>query len=115
MNINPTVLSWAEAPGMEANHMGTLTDHIVRDQEICGGEPRIRGTRITVRAIVESIRLYHAKEPLLQAFPDLTPEDLDAALVYYVEHPTEIEGYIQEHVDAERNLRDVPNVLNASR
>jgi uncharacterized protein (DUF433 family) len=44
-----------------------------------------------VRAIVESIRVYHAKEPLLQAFPDFTPEDLDAALVYYVEHPGEIE------------------------
>jgi uncharacterized protein (DUF433 family) len=95
--------------------MGTFTEHIVRDKEICGGEPRIRGTRITVRAIVELIRLYHAKEPLLQAFPDLVSEDLDAALVYYVEHPAEIEGYIQEHLAAEQNLQDVPNVLNPSR
>jgi uncharacterized protein (DUF433 family) len=95
--------------------MGTLTDQIVCDKEICGGEPRIRGTRITVRAIVESIRLYHAKTPLLQAFPDLAPEDLDAALVYFVEHPAEIEGYIQEHIAAEQDLQDVPNVLNPSR
>lgn len=95
--------------------MGTLTDYIVRDQEIYGGEPRIRGTRITVRAIVESIRLYHAKEPLLHAFPDLTPEALDAALVYYVEHPAEIDSYIQEHAAAERSLKDIPNVLNASK
>lgn len=95
--------------------MGTVTDHIVRDEEICGGEPRIRGTRITVLTIVESVRLYHAKEPLLQAFPDLAPEDLDAALVYYVEHPAEIEGYIHEQVTAEQNLQHVPNVLNPSR
>jgi uncharacterized protein (DUF433 family) len=95
--------------------MGTLTDQIVRDKEICGGEPRIRGTRITVRAIVESIRLYHAKAPLLQAFPDLAPEDLDAALVYFVEHPAEIEGYIQEHVAAKQDLQDVPHVLKPSR
>jgi hypothetical protein len=26
--------------------MGTLTDHIVRDEEICGGEPRIRGPEL---------------------------------------------------------------------
>jgi uncharacterized protein (DUF433 family) len=71
-------------------------------------ENRVFATlRITMRAIVESIRLYDAKEPLLQAFPDLTPEEVDAAIVYYVEHPTEIEGYILEYVDAERNLRVV--------
>jgi uncharacterized protein (DUF433 family) len=94
--------------------MGTMTDHIVRDAEICGGEPRIRGTRITVRAIVESIRLYHAKEPLLQALPDLTSEDLDAALVYYVEHPGEIERYIHEHRLAEEDTTDVPQALKPS-
>ena len=94
--------------------MGTLTDHIVRDEDICGGEPRIRGTRITVRAIVESIRLYHAKEPLLQAYPDLTPEDLDAALVYYVEHPGEIERYLHEHRLAEEDTTDLPQVLKPS-
>ncbi len=95
--------------------MGTVTDHIVRDEKICGGEPRIRGTRITVRTIVESVRLYHAKEPLLQAFPDLAPGDLDAALVYYAEHPAEIEDYIHQQGAAEQNLRHVPNVLNPSR
>lgn len=93
---------------MEESQMETLANHIVRDHEICGGEPRIRGTRITVHAIVESIWLYHAKDPLLQAFPDLTAGELDAALVYYVEHPAEIEGYIQEHVTAERDLKEVP-------
>jgi uncharacterized protein (DUF433 family) len=59
--------------------MGTLTAHIVRDAEVCGGEPQIRGTRMTVRTIIESIRLCHAKKPLPQAFPDLMPEDVDAA------------------------------------
>jgi uncharacterized protein (DUF433 family) len=95
--------------------MATLADHIVRDAEICGGEPCIRETRITVRAIVESIRLYHAKEPLLQAFPNLTPEDLDAALVYYVEHPEEIERYIHEHGIAEEDTTDIPKILKPSR
>lgn len=95
--------------------MSTLADHILRDKEICGGEPRIRGTRITICTIIESIRLYHAKEPLLQAFPDLTPEDLDAALLYYAEHPEEIEGYIREHAAAEGDTSDVPSVQRPSK
>jgi uncharacterized protein (DUF433 family) len=95
--------------------MATVVDRIVCDVDICGGEPRIRGTRITVRAIVESIRLYHAKAPLLRAFPDLTPEDLDAALIYYVEHPEEIERYIHEHAAAERDTTGVPQILKPAR
>ncbi|HYY16990.1 MAG TPA: DUF433 domain-containing protein [Gammaproteobacteria bacterium] len=95
--------------------MATLADHIVRDAEICGGEPRIRGTRITVRAIVEAIRLYHATAPLLHAYPDLIPEDLDAALVYYVEHPGEIERYIHEHRSAEEDTTELPKVLKLSK
>ncbi len=95
--------------------MTTLADHIVRDAEICGGEPRIRGTRITVRAIVEAIRLYHATAPLLRAYPDLTPENLDAALVYYIEHPAEIERYIYEHRSAEEDTMQLPKVLKPSK
>ena len=95
--------------------MQTLVNHIVCDAESCGGEPRLQGTRITVRTIVESIRLYHAKEPVLRAFPDLTSEALDAALIYYVEHPEEIEQYIREHVMAEQDTTDVPQVLKPLR
>jgi len=95
--------------------MQTLVGHIVRDAAICGGEPRMRGTRITVGAIIESIRLYHAKEPVLRAFPDLTPAALDAALVFYVEHPEEIEQYMREHALAEQDTTDVPQVLKPAR
>ena len=95
--------------------MQTLAGHIVYDTGICGGEPRIRGTRITVRTIVESIRLYHATEPVLQAFPDLTTMTLNAALVYYIEHPEEIEQYIREHAMAEQDTTNVPQVLQPSR
>jgi hypothetical protein len=68
-----------------------------------------------VRVIVESIRLYHAAEPVLRALPDLTPTALNAALVYYIEHPEEIEQYIREHAMAERDTTDVPQVLKPSR
>jgi len=95
--------------------MRSLADHIVRDEAICGGEPRIRGTRIAVRTIIESIRLSQAKDPVLQALPDLTPDDVEMALVYYAEHPEEIDRYIREHAVAEEDLADVPRVLKPSR
>lgn len=91
--------------------MSPLAKQIVRDAEICGGEPRIHGTRITIRAIIEAIRLAHGKEPLLEAFPDLCSEDLDAALVYYAEHPEEIDSYIKAHAMAEEDTTGVPGVL----
>jgi uncharacterized protein (DUF433 family) len=92
-----------------------LAEHTVRDEGICGGEPRIQGARITVRSIVESVRLYHAKDPLLQAFPNLSPEDSDAALVYYAEHPEEIERYVHEHRAAEEDTANVPTGLKHSK
>ena len=95
--------------------MQTLVGHIVRDAAICGGEPRMRGTRITVCAIIESIRLYHTTESVLRAFPDLTPAALDAALVYYVEHPEAIAHYIREHAMAAQDTTEVPQVLQPSR
>jgi hypothetical protein len=52
---------------------------------------------------------------VLQALPDLTPDDVEAALVYYAEHPEEIERYIREHTVAEEDLADVPRVLKPSR
>ena len=91
--------------------MKTFADYIAHDEAICGGEPRIRGTRIPVRTIIESIRLSHAKDPLLEAFPDITLADIDAALIYYAEHAEEIEQYIHEHRMAEEDTAGVPQVL----
>lgn len=31
------------------------TDHITRDPEICGGEPVVTGTRVTIRTILTSL------------------------------------------------------------
>ncbi|HYC90932.1 MAG TPA: DUF433 domain-containing protein [Thermoanaerobaculia bacterium] len=30
-------------------------DHIIRDPSICGGEPVIRGTRVTLRTLLASL------------------------------------------------------------
>ena len=60
---------------------------------LCGGEPTIRGMRITVRDVVEYMELYGSEGRVLAALPDLTPSDVDAAIEYYREHREEIERY----------------------
>ena len=82
---------------------------ITRNKGICGGEPIIRGMRITVRDIVEYMQIYPSKESILEALPDLTLEDIDAALAYYFHHREEIERYRQEEEESEN--WDLPNVF----
>jgi uncharacterized protein (DUF433 family) len=86
----------------------TLMSRITRDERICGGEPIIRGMRITVRAIVAYMEIYNSKERILKALPDLFVEDIDAALAYYNTHREEIERYRQEEEESEN--WELPNV-----
>lgn len=58
-----------------------LPERIVLDPEIMGGKPTIRGTRITVGTILNQLR-FQSREELLQDYPELTPEDINAALAY---------------------------------
>lgn len=90
--------------------MRPLIDRITRDEAICGGEPIIQGTRITVRDVVEYMALYGFEERVLQALPDLTLEDLRAALGYFQAHKEEIDGYRQAEEESER-WTDLPNIF----
>lgn len=83
---------------------------ITRNKVICGGEPIIQGTRITVRDIVEYQEIYQSKERVLKALPHLTLEDIEAALDYYRQHRQEIEAYRQAEEESE-NWTDLPNLF----
>lgn len=71
--------------------------HIVRKPGPRGGEPLIRDTALTVRAIVQRVRMGELPEQIVAAFPVLTLAQVYDALSYYHEHPDEIEGYIREN------------------
>ncbi len=49
------------------------------------GAPCIRGTRIPVRTIVGSLADGMSVEEIREAYPQLTPEDVSAALAYAAE------------------------------
>lgn len=72
---------------------------IVRNPGILGGEPIVRGTRISVRSVVLASREYGAPEGVVQAYPQLTTADVDEALAYYAAHKAEIDRYIRANID----------------
>jgi len=91
-------------------------DHprIVSRSDIYAGEPIIRGTRVSVRFIVERIQVGQPMEEILAALPHLTPSQVYDALSYYHDHQSEIDQLIEEsqpeRVIAAQNLR-VESVL----
>ncbi len=60
---------------------------IVSDQEIMGGEPTIRGTRITARAILGRIEDGETLESIRDDYPYLDRETLEAAALYARANP----------------------------
>ena len=53
---------------------------IISDPEVMMGKPVIRGTRITVEAILEKMSAGETTEDLLEAYPHITKEGILAAL-----------------------------------
>jgi len=72
--------------------------YIVSDPEVCGGSPRLAGTRITVRTVVIATLLHgQTPEELLQHYPHLTLAAIHDALSYYYDHREAIDREIAEH------------------
>lgn len=79
--------------------MVQTTEHfyIVRDSQILNGEPIIKGTRTSVRAIVETWRLGTSPEEIPRGLPHLTLGQVFNALSYYSDHQEEINTYIDRN------------------
>ncbi|NPA58485.1 MAG: DUF433 domain-containing protein [Aquificae bacterium] len=57
-------------------------DRIVSDPNVLRGKPRIKGTRIPVELILEKLGEGLSIEELLEFYPNLTKEDILAAISY---------------------------------
>lgn len=71
--------------------------YITRVPETCGGRPIIKGTRITVQAIVGYYKMGLSVEEILEGLPHLSPAQVYDALSYYHDHSSEIEEDIKEN------------------
>jgi uncharacterized protein (DUF433 family) len=60
----------------------SILERITVNPAIFGGKPIIRGLRISVEMILDLLSQDVTKEELLDDYPDLEPEDLQACLAY---------------------------------
>ena len=59
-----------------------LLSRIIVDPAILAGKPIIRGMRISVDHVLRSLAAEVSKEDLLEDYPDLELEDIQACLLY---------------------------------
>ena len=92
-----------------------LDRHIEMTPDVRGGRPRIiAGTRITVADIViMHLRLGQSLEEIVGKY-DLELADVYAAMAYYYDHRSEIDGSIEaDEAFAEAFRRNNPSLLQA--
>ena len=62
--------------------VGEMSQRIEINPRVCGGQPVIKGTRISVSAILEQLADGESWDSLLRGYPELTRADIQAALRY---------------------------------
>jgi uncharacterized protein (DUF433 family) len=70
--------------------------HIEITAGICGGAPRVAGTRIRVSQIAILTEQGTSADEIVAAYPHLSLADVYAALAYYHDHREAIEQEIRE-------------------
>ena len=58
------------------------SDYIVQDPQICGGEPVVRSTRVTVRTVLASLAEGATVQEILEDFPSLSEESVRAVIAF---------------------------------
>jgi uncharacterized protein (DUF433 family) len=62
-----------------------LLDRISVDPKVCAGKPCIRGTRIHIAIILDSLAEGLTPDQIVNEYPQLTLDDIHAALAYAAE------------------------------
>ena len=61
------------------------------------GEPVIKGTRTSVRVIVQNWRLGMAPEEIVRGLPHLTLAQVFEAMSYYYDNQAEVDDFIEQN------------------
>jgi len=77
----------------------TQKNLIQKTSGVCGGNARIRDTRIPVWTLVSFRQQGASDEELLRNYPGLKQQDLEAAWSYYAQYPEEINQVIADEND----------------
>jgi len=80
--------SWSErdiddtAGGAKMVGAMNYQDRIVRDPQIVGGDPVLKGTRVTLKTVLASLAEGATTAEILADFPTLSEEDVRAAIAF---------------------------------
>lgn len=68
-------------------YLETRHEHLAVDPEILGGEPILKGTRITCQSVLGRVEGGETLDDLVEDYPEISKEAFEAALVYAKAHP----------------------------
>lgn len=60
----------------------SLEHFVIRQADLCGGQPVIRGTRVTLRTVLASLADGDSVEEILRGFPTLDEEAVRAVIAF---------------------------------
>jgi uncharacterized protein (DUF433 family) len=83
--------------------------HVVKSADTLGGEPRVEGTRISVRQIAAMFAAGTTVEEMVRDFPLLKPAQIHDAISYALDHPHEMAYH--EGRDRLRNILRTHNLI----
>jgi len=82
------------------------TERIVKTPGTCGGKARIAGHRIRVLDVVHwSEHAGLTPREIVEYYPSITVEDVEAALAYYHAHPEEIREEVRREEEIAERYR----------
>lgn len=62
--------------------MDSVLKRITINPEVCNGKPTVRGMRITVETILQYLSAGDSAESILEAYPFLEKEDIQACIAF---------------------------------
>ena len=68
-------------------YLAARHEHLAVDPEIFGGEPILKGTRITCQSVLGRIEGGETLEDLVEDYPEISKAAFEAALIYAKAHP----------------------------
>lgn len=71
------------------------TAEVSKQAGVCGGKATLGATRVRVNNVVFMHKQGQAVEEIQEAYPDLSKEQVEAALAYYRENAAEIEAELE--------------------
>ncbi|MYA87771.1 MAG: DUF433 domain-containing protein [Boseongicola sp. SB0662_bin_57] len=69
------------------SYLDTRGRYLDIDPETCGGEPIIKGTRISCQSVLGRMDGSETLSELMEDYPHVTEEAFEAALIYARSHP----------------------------